>query len=816
MILLIFAIQIITVGCQKPPIQRAIGLMNQGRWEEAVDLLRPEIESNPADPDLNEVYGTALLRNGQPSLAVWPLRRSYLAEGDRSDSGAMLAEALVTGGASQEGLDLVTELIQAEPDNIYLLSLRARAYSAILDYEEALADTERLIELSPQNPRFLEQRINVLIDLDRTAEASDAVAALRDYLEGDEGDFATNTKARFCGAEARFMSKYGEQDEAQAMFEACLVKYPAEADLLMPMVEMLIESGQAERASEVIEEQASSKLGQPRLRLQVLWALDLESHGEMERAEQVLRGAAERMDAPQPWLELADYYLRVDDMAATADALGHAIRLQLAGEDEENFDYGLIPQEGLFQYADILIQTGDFDRVRRLMKSIEEPTFVLLLQARLKLVEGDARGALADYEEAFRSWSSNAGARYLAAEAALQIGEFDVAMNHYMDSLRADADASDSGLILARLQVYQRLPRAAYDTLYYYLRNVTDKERARDILHMLSQLSLELGSLPSIEYVRDEMLKMDDPSSRGMAVADYAHGLNALQGAEAALAYLESVESLDAPENAQALLFWSRLTRAQGDAESSRDRIEAALRGAPESVELKITLGEFYLDSPETEEQGGALLLEAAEAAPDLPRAQGSLANYLSRTAETEALVNALDASARLDPTDPVYGFDAAKTLLDAGQKEEAIVRLGEHAEKFPWYGDTATQLARVDLEEGEFGSRTLMRARLGSEFGFEDPSFSWEVLGRVRMARGEMSEAELALIEAVRFGPMRPEPHYYLGTVFEERDRTDRARLAYERALEMGEFDEAGLARQRLDALGPAPENLNEEEVTQ
>jgi Flp pilus assembly protein TadD len=123
-ILLIFTIQIITMGCQKPPIQRAIGLMNQGRWEEAVDLLRPEIESNPADPDLNEVYGTALLRNGQPSLAVWPLRRSYLAEGDRSDSGAMLAEALVTGGASQEGLDLVTELIQAQPDDIYLLSLR--------------------------------------------------------------------------------------------------------------------------------------------------------------------------------------------------------------------------------------------------------------------------------------------------------------------------------------------------------------------------------------------------------------------------------------------------------------------------------------------------------------------------------------------------------------------------------------------------------------------------------------------------------------------------------------------------------------------
>ena len=109
----------------------------------------------------------------------------------------------------------------------------------------------------------------------------------------------------------------------------------------------------------------------------------------------------------------------------------------MGASDPSEFDYGLIPQEGLFAYGDVLIQTGERERVEQIVEFIEEPVYRVLLRARLKQSQGDVRGALDDYNEAFRSWSSNAGARYLAAEAALALGEFEEASNHYTDSLQS-------------------------------------------------------------------------------------------------------------------------------------------------------------------------------------------------------------------------------------------------------------------------------------------------------------------------------------------------------------------------------------------
>ena len=67
---------------------------------------------------------------------------------------------------------------------------------------------------------------------------------------------------RFCGEEARFHQMHGEMEKSRELFEECVVEYPAEGDLLIPMLEMLYASGDFDRAAELLEEQATSPLGQ--------------------------------------------------------------------------------------------------------------------------------------------------------------------------------------------------------------------------------------------------------------------------------------------------------------------------------------------------------------------------------------------------------------------------------------------------------------------------------------------------------------------------------------------------------------------------
>ncbi|MEE3328911.1 MAG: tetratricopeptide repeat protein [Myxococcota bacterium] len=805
------------LGCQESAEVRAQEALSRGDFQEAVDLLRPEVEKRPKDARLSATYGIALLQNQQPTLAIWPLRRAYKSLGNENALGMRLSQALIRGGASQEGLDLINELLEESPDSTALLALRARAYGAVLDREAGLEDVEKLIEMQPNSPRLLEDRIAMLIELERIEEASVAVADFQERVASGEVEIPPGGMPRFCGAQARFHMLHGEMEKSRELFEECLVKHPADADLLVPMLEMLYASGDFDRVAEVLEEQASSPLGQARLRVQLLWVEDLEVREEFERAEEILTEAAERMHSPQAWLELADFHLRRENIEAAAEALNQAVSWAQGGGtlDTADFDYSLIPEEGLFAYGDILIQTGDLDRVRLIMESIEEPVFVLLLQARLKLVEGDPRGALEDYEEAFRFWSSNAGARYLAAEAALKVGEFDTAMNHYMDSLRADAPATDAGIVLARLQLYQGLPRPALDTIIFYLQNAPEGKDRMVAIAMLNHLSMDSNSKEGSEFARELMIQMPDPHAQGQAKAGYALVLAKVDGDEAALTYLEEDELLEDRFSAQALLVWARAKERLGQADEARLRLEAALEKAPSSFELKTTLAAFNSHDPERAEQTDALFLESIAEDPDyMPSRLGRIEFLSAMEGREEEILAEWEAAARIDPKDPAFGYEAAMLLMAMGQKEEALSRLEAHLELFPWYGDSAMELAAQRSSVGDYSAESLRLARLASAFGFRDRVRARLTQGQIHRGRGEMDEAEQIFAQLTQFDPNSPEGHYYLGLVLESQGRNAAAVDSFKRALELGDWTNREDAEARVGAYesssAPLPQSEN------
>ncbi|MCH2187028.1 tetratricopeptide repeat protein, partial [Myxococcota bacterium] len=277
------------------------------------------------------------------------------------------------------------------------------------------------------------------------------------------------------------------------------------------------------------------------------------------------------------------------------------------------------------------------------------------------------------------------------------------------------------------------------------------------------------------------------------------------------LVYLEEdPSSLQSPVSAPALGVWVGLRQGVGaPREETLSRLKAALERAPNSFELKTVLARFYASDPESVEQSALLLEEAIADAPDyLPSRLSRIELLVQNEGQEEEILAEWNEAARIDPKDPTFGHEAALIVMRQGKEAEALDLLHAHLENFPWYGDSAMEIADIKIRDNDTGPETLMLARLAAELGFSDRARSRDILGQVRLARGELLEAEEVFSKSIQLRPARPQSHYYLGLVFEEQGRPGRAVESFERALELGDFEQAEDARSRVMKHEPLAES--------
>jgi len=785
-------------GCREGS-ERARALIEAKEYSAAIGFLRSEIDENPDDLELARLYGIALLRNAQPSLAVWPLRRVYEEMGNSDKVVGLFVEALVAGGGAIEGVAIATQALLEHPDNRELLRWRARARSASLDHEGALEDIRALSELAPEDGRLLSMQANILVKLDRLDEAEEALKRLKELTDQDES-LPPFVKARFCASRAQFQQKKGDEEIARKTFQACLRRFPGEADIIEPMAGFLEGIGEGDEALNMVESQANSLHGKFRLRVLELQAAMLNDRGRPDEAEAVLRRAAESLAVPQAWLGLADHYIALDNLEAAADAIEFALTAKMGLQPgETEISYSALPQEGLFAYADILTQMGRFDRVRKIIRHLTEPAYKLLIEARLELAQGNPRRALEIYDQSFTLWPGNAGARHLAAEAAMQIGEFTVASEHYRDSLRSDSSATDAGLILGRIQALTEGPESVINTLGIYLMgNPNDLATLR----LLVRLGIERRLPGLIQNVR---ILFETGGYPEIAAVEYALAVEVMSGPETALEFLGTIEELDQPAYFLALANWARMTHSGGDPEGARQRVRAALEEHPEAAKTHVAWAMTADLSSESHEEVVPALRRAIQLDPELTEAHVVLADWSLRNGDPDGAVAEFDRAQALEPREPNHNFSAAMALLDAGREEEAEKRLRSQLSQHPWHGDSGQQLAMLALKRGETGPETLIFARLGALLAQRFASQAPETLGLVRFSRGELPEAEAAFRRAIRVQPNASDAsnaHYNLGRTLIAAGRKEEARASLLRALANEEFQFADDARATLEKL--------------
>jgi tetratricopeptide (TPR) repeat protein len=700
-------------------LEKARELQRRGLFAETVAPLRKLVDADPGLVEAHLLLGTALLQTGEAGLAVWPLRRAAESPELAVPAGLLLTRATLEGRSAPDAVAAADRVLALEPENIEALQLRAQAHLGMNREEEALADIARVQELDPQNLFVLIPRVLALLSLERIDEAELALAAAKHELETTEREVPESLQARLCVASALFAFEKSDGDRAaaEALYAACLERYPGDSLAVMETVAFYDRVGDPERGTKTLREALERSPGSS-FRAQL--AARMTAQGDPGEAERLLRQEAEERPSSAAWFALGDHYVHRERFEPALEAFEKA----LAADP--------VPQPMLrFAYADTLVQAGRYERAREVARDLEPEALRDLIEGRVRLEQGDAAGALAAFESGIRLWPNNPVARYLAGQAALRTGDFERAIVQYREALRADAAYTEAGLALARLLAAIGQDTAALDAVRRYVRTHGDDPEGY-------RLSIRIAHRLGRHGVAAEGLRRlwELPGQQASAAALEASLLAEEQGPTLALeAVSRAGLDLADPTNAAALRVVLAQHAALREHAKAQALVGAALRAHPDAAVFHELHGEVSKAAGEPPEEVRAELERAVALDPGDARALAGLAALAAEAGNGEEALRLYDRAAQADRSDPESDHAAARLLLAAGRTREAEARLAALLDRHPLSGAAAGDLAELLLARGDL-DRALAAAQRAALLRSPEAA---ELLRRVGLARGEV-----------------------------------------------------------------------------
>lgn len=643
----------------------------QGAGEHAATLepLRELLVEAPDDPELNHLYGVALLATQQPELAIWPLRKAAEHPDRALEDGILLGLALLRGGSADDAVRQMLRVRELAPERMDVLRLLLKARIDAKQNEEALEDAALLLEREPGDPEALLARVVALLSLDRPDEAEPALAELRASTQYGTSD--ETWSPRLCAATATFLKEKGDAEAAEGFWNDCLEKFPGDQVLVFAAVEFFSERPGPPRAIEILRRAHEAE--PTHLPFVEALAARLGATGRSEEAEELLRAATrDGVNEVQAWFTLSNYHEQRDEAAKARDAMAEGLRRM-----------GEAPAALVAAYVDLLIRAGDYDQAESLIGRFEpSPVMLNLLRGRLLLARGQPARALAALEEGLRLWPDHSVARWLAGQAAEQLGNYDRALEEYGEAARNDHGNRDAVLSLLRLLEAQGLDEEALPILGRYR---SENPRDPEMLVQMIRFAHRAGAPKGVEASAKELAEL--PGQAGLALAELAAVRADEAGRPAGIQAIRSAGlDLTEPANGPALERLVGLLVAEGKADEASAAVQAALAAQPERALYHELRGRVLRS---TGDAGGAreALQRALDLEPERASALAELAALEAERGDRGAGLALYDRAARADPREPAYPWAAIQLLAEAEVEaelerrlEEMLARHGTHA----------------------------------------------------------------------------------------------------------------------------------------
>ena len=804
----------------------------EGRFLDTADAVIELYEELPNHPEVMRLYGKTMLAVGVPGLAVWALR-TLVAHPDGNDVEAhlLLVQGLKQSGASFEAVEAAQEVVAAWPDHAEGLVLLAALALEESNYETALSTSERLIEIDPvRRPLAYVWQVKALLGLDQFKEADEALSvadealALRPDIQ--------SWRSEFCKVSVEVAEAEEDEVKTAERWEKCVQAFPVHQEIMSGAIKFFDEKGNRDRSTAVLVNavELAPRFLSARTQLATRYATE-QRFSEAEAL--LLQATNDGQIRPSAWAALGSYHVEQENFDEAVQAFEQVLS-----------EFESMPAGSLAAYADAAIQAGQLDKAEMVVAQIDVPEYVALLRGRIELEKGNPKEAREYLLDGLRLFSGNSAARFLAGQAAEQLGDIDLAIEDYRDAVRSGPSDSEAAIRLAKIYEAEGKLTSAHHMLGLHRSSSPDEIRILEEVTMLS-----------IKYLSSELAQKNVdavdalPGQQGAATI-LAARLKARDGGPTAGA-AEIIErsrdkglDLTLPQYVEVL---RELVDFLGRSEQSLDgllRARAAVAAHPDFAPFHEILAAALSSADGPNEDIEAAWTRTIELDAKNARALIGLADLTAEAGEFDKALELYDLATEADRKETHGAWRAIRVLLSAstdegddldvseeiggvakGRDSESLVarttgtpttpttppmteyRSGEIDERLdallkrdPIHARALNLRARRLVEDRSDLDRAETLAQRSVRFGGNVQAL--ETLGLVSLEIGENARAVRAFRLALRRRPKASNLRYHLGRALLAAGNKEAARTAFERSLEGGEFDAANDARQLLAKL--------------
>jgi len=289
-------------------INKAIELIQQGEFQQAEEILRTELDSNPGSAPV--LVALALLQLSQSDFAAVEQTLLPVLQADPVNIQALvfMGAALLEQGRATESIKYLQRVARRQSDNVQAQFCLARAFLADGKAPFAEPCLQKAIKVEPDNGELRDWLGRVQLELNRIDDAKQSFDLARQ---------AGQSNAGMLKAVARVETILGNMEEAISLTAQAVELAPHDHDLAFRYAEMLIEQAQYELASQQLERLRSADF-----QVDKVTALLANSYARQGRQDEALGLLAElqrKQNIPPTVRLLLSLALRLCGQPDTAD-----------------------------------------------------------------------------------------------------------------------------------------------------------------------------------------------------------------------------------------------------------------------------------------------------------------------------------------------------------------------------------------------------------------------------------------------------------------------------------------------------------------